>query len=1188
MGRSVSIRLGTEGKAQIKADMEEIAGSGDATAKRWARSFDRAGDDVEAAMRRQASAAEKLAAILPQTAVQMRVNDANGTGFGQWEGSARQSASAFRELLDIEDKLDARAQALIATLNPAAAAQDRYNAEVREAAELMDRQRISLDQFLEVEARASAALAKSKPVDRAAANTSTPMQQRLDRQAGTGFNSGVGSARESADAFRELLAQQERMEARTRSLISAIDPAYAAQQRFNLGMREAKELLEAGSLSADRYAQVERALTDELEESTRARDGVTQSLGAQKAGYQQLSYQIGDIASQATSISSFGDAVRVVSQQASQFMGAIGLIVGDGTGEGGKGGAAGVSDAIGGMSETLGGANDAFDAATGASERLTTMMGAGTAAAETNTAATGGNTASRTAQTGATAGATIATEANSVATGANTAATEANAVATTGLAGAKSRLLSLMLGPWGAVIIGGVTILGMLASKYMEASDGADKATEAQSVQVGSVEALDAANKVLLDTLGQSIKTQGQVRAEAIGVANANLAAADAARTRAIEEVNLAKAMLAQTQARSRAGGDRSDLAASRIPGDMKAIQEQEKALIDLEAKISNTRRNRDRLVVEDSRLRANELADRVDGEARVLAAAGKTGEAERSLAAIRKSGREELAKGTITEAQYRDRVVAGEKALDAAREADRKHSNARQQSLARDSASMEVNAQASLDLARAYLAGGDAAMRAEAARKGLTDATKKGIDGDAQTRRQLAVMVGDQLVTNAKSIAQLREESDARAAVNAQVLAGVLPVADMGRALAEEAALRPLLKMRTIAQGEALAELNKQIDAQREALARKNAVEAEGAAISAIDATKRRHAEIKASILDMSRSPEQAAIAAARRQAEAEAQAGRFNPDRTRDLVAQRVAEATAQARANQARYIIDTLRGQEDAVTLAQRELQLVGANDNVRSAELEKLRIMLDIRRRFPEMAEHDVQAILSGVDAQAALKAEIDRTTQSMEELRGFGVDFVDAVLSEDTWSSWGNAGKTILSMLRTEFIKLALLNPLKNMINGNSDAPTLGGVMGSLTKLFGGASAANSSISLLTAGANLPSVSAAETGIFRGLATGTQHWSGGRALVGEMGPEIAELPFGSKVIPAGQTRRILAGNDNAPAAQFHFDLRGAVMTQDLLDQMNAIGAGAAVRGAAGGAAMAGRNASRSARRRLPGT
>ena len=246
------------------------------------------------------------------------------------------------------------------------------------------------------------------------------------------------------------------------------------------------------------------------------------------------------------------------------------------------------------------------------------------------------------------------------------------------------------------------------------------------------------------------------------------------------------------------------------------------------------------------------------------------------------------------------------------------------------------------------------------------------------------------------------------------------------------------------------------------------------------------------------------------------------------------------------------------------------------------------MLDIRRRFPEMAEQDAQAILAGVDSQAALKAELDRTTQSMEELRGFGVDFVDTVLSEDTWSSWGNAGKTILNMLRTEFIKLALLNPLKNLVNGNSDAPTLGGVLGSLGKIFGAGAGSNGSISLLTSGVSLSGSASAIDLAFSlpKLAAGTQHWSGGRALIGEMGPEIAELPFGSRVVPAGETRRLLAGNDNAgPSVLNKFDLRGAVVTQDLLNQMNDLANGAAIRGAAGGAAMSEAEGTANAQRKL---
>jgi hypothetical protein len=103
--RSVSIRLGTTGEAQVKRVFTEIGDAGDAAAKRYARSFDRASADVEAATRRQAAAAAKLAAIMPQTAMQMRINDANGTGFGQWEGSARRSAAAFSELFAQQERV---------------------------------------------------------------------------------------------------------------------------------------------------------------------------------------------------------------------------------------------------------------------------------------------------------------------------------------------------------------------------------------------------------------------------------------------------------------------------------------------------------------------------------------------------------------------------------------------------------------------------------------------------------------------------------------------------------------------------------------------------------------------------------------------------------------------------------------------------------------------------------------------------------------------------------------------------------------------------------------------------------------------------------------------------------------------------------------------------------------------------
>lgn len=82
----------------------------------------------------------------------------------------------------------------------------------------------------------------------------------------------------------------------------------------------------------------------------------------------------------------------------------------------------------------------------------------------------------------------------------------------------------------------------------------------------------------------------------------------------------------------------------------------------------------------------------------------------------------------------------------------------------------------------------------------------------------------------------------------------------------------------------------------------------------------------------------------------------------------------------------------------------------------------------------------------------------------------------------------------------------------------------------------------------------------------GFANGTDYAPGGLALVGEHGPEFVNLPRGSKVWPNGTG----PGGGGQPIV---FDLRGAVMTEDLLRQMNAIGVQAAVQGGHMGSDMA---------------
>jgi hypothetical protein len=87
-------------------------------------------------------------------------------------------------------------------------------------------------------------------------------------------------------------------------------------------------------------------------------------------------------------------------------------------------------------------------------------------------------------------------------------------------------------------------------------------------------------------------------------------------------------------------------------------------------------------------------------------------------------------------------------------------------------------------------------------------------------------------------------------------------------------------------------------------------------------------------------------------------------------------------------------------------------------------------------------------------------EYDQIKASQQEVNYFGERLIDDVLNPDNWRSWGSIGKTILRDLESEFIRLAAINPLKNLLFGQNN-PTLSSVF-SLFGGGGGMSAGNAS------------------------------------------------------------------------------------------------------------------------------
>jgi hypothetical protein len=493
---------------------------------------------------------------------------------------------------------------------------------------------------------------------------------------------------------------------------------------------------------------------------------------------------------------------------------------------------------------------------------------------------------------------------------------------------------------------------------------------------------------------------------------------------------------------------------------------------------------------------------------------------------------------------------------------------------LAREAASMEVSARAALDVADAYLKSSAAGATAEARRKALTDATKRGTDIDAQVARQQALQVAEGAAAGAKSVAQLREETAARAVANDNVSAGKLAASQMNQALSDEAALRPLLALQAISQGDALTRLTTVIGAYRVALTAANAEGERSAALQATRATDE-------SILGMRDQAEFAgdrtgrgAIEIARRAAEREAadKFGRLaedDPART-GYIDNKVNEARTRRSADQANYLAGLRNSQQDAAEIAGRELTLVGMSADKRQVIIDRLKAEIDLRSHGVSLSSEEAAEILRGVDAQADMNAKLRAATATMDDLRAFAADTLDPT----DWKSWGDAGKSILGELKNEFIKLALLNPLKNLINGDNALPTISSALG----LLGGSRAG------FPTGLSDTITKAAPIGR---NAAGTEWWSGGMTWVGENGPELIAAPRGSQITSAGRARQIVSSNDNRAAAPapMYFDLRGAVMTADLLDQMNGMAQVAATQGAAGGAQIAKREARRAGKYRI---
>lgn len=163
----------------------------------------------------------------------------------------------------------------------------------------------------------------NKTAQRLASAAPPSMQQLADRFAGV----GQGSATANGATFSALSKQMDEAEREAKQLLAAIDPLFAAQQRYNQQTRRGVELLKLGAIDKQHYNQLIIAEKALLDQSTAAGVRNTQMRGNMRIGMQQLSFQAGDVATQ---MAMGTNASIIFAQQSGQVIQAMQLMGGEG------------------------------------------------------------------------------------------------------------------------------------------------------------------------------------------------------------------------------------------------------------------------------------------------------------------------------------------------------------------------------------------------------------------------------------------------------------------------------------------------------------------------------------------------------------------------------------------------------------------------------------------------------------------------------------------------------------------------------------------------------------------------------------------------------------------------------------------------------------------------------------------
>ena len=489
---------------------------------------------------------------------------------------------------------------------------------------------------------------------------------------------------------------------------------------------------------------------------------------------------------------------------------------------------------------------------------------------------------------------------------------------------------------------------------------------------------------------------------------------------------------------------------------------------------------------------------------------------------------------------------------------------------LQRQAEAMDVNIKQSLELADAYLKSSAAGMQAEATRKGMTDATRKGTDADAAVERQLKLTVATQEVASAKAVADMRDQTASQTSVNNAVLAGLIPARHMQDAMQLEALQRPVLTALTIADGAEKVRLTGILNDLTEAYHRNTNAQDVASMLGVNDALKDRNdlMAVQLGLIGATNLQRDVAMAAA--------QAKQDNAD-----LDMNDPHAVGQAMLHSARLIsgakdqnaldvgtnMENLRkDQADAMEMARKEMELVGAGNDLRTRSLAQLALKQQLIRQGVDLTTAEGKALLDNNNAIMLMNQQLERQNgihSDIADLQKTEIERVnDLILSGSTqWKDWKSAALDALGDVIAKADKLMILNPLENWLFGTHEQTMkdAGGAINFLSSLFSSSGGG---------GGSSPESGLAHESV-HAHAMGTNYAPGGWSQLAENGfeivtdPTVRNLRRGSRVMNNHDSvnfLRRLSGNNRAPsgvigAAIIKLDLGNAV--GPLADFINSI-------------------------------